>query len=124
MVKSITDAALTLNIIAGPDPLDPLTMTAENPDLERRIDYGKALEEEGWMKGKRMGLLVGEGFWVKGNVTEMAKRTLDGVVKTVSGCLFKMREYGLADVSTYIWTRSRGYSARGVGRRGRPGYWL
>ncbi len=50
MTRTVRDAALILNALAGPDPLDPATLKAPKP-----VDYLQALDKDG-LKGMRIGV--------------------------------------------------------------------
>ncbi len=50
MTRTVYDAALILNALAGPDPLDPATSLAPKP-----IDYLKSLDRDG-LRGARIGV--------------------------------------------------------------------
>jgi Asp-tRNA(Asn)/Glu-tRNA(Gln) amidotransferase A subunit family amidase len=62
IARTVEDAAVALEVMRGPDPLDP--RTAEAPDAARRTTYAAALAA-GTLKGKRFGVpafvLAGEG---------------------------------------------------------------
>ena len=50
MTRTVRDAALLLNVLAGPDPLDPATMHAP-----KHPDYLKSLDKDG-LRGARIGV--------------------------------------------------------------------
>ncbi|QGZ38703.1 amidase [Pseudoduganella flava] len=50
MARSVTDAALMLAVLAGPDPLDPVTQQGTHD-----TDYAKALDRNA-LRGKRLGV--------------------------------------------------------------------
>jgi amidase len=50
MTRTVTDAAILLNVLAGPDPLDPITS-----DAPKVPDYTKVLDRNG-LKGARIGI--------------------------------------------------------------------
>jgi amidase len=50
LTRTVSDAAILLNVLAAPDPLDPATHS-----LERPADYAAALDKDG-LKGARIGV--------------------------------------------------------------------
>ncbi len=52
MARSVTDAAILLTVIAGSDPADPATVTAD----AHRMNYTAALDADA-LKGKRIGVM-------------------------------------------------------------------
>jgi len=50
MTRTVRDAAIILGVLAGPDPLDPITMKQPKP-----VDYLKSLDKDG-LKGARIGI--------------------------------------------------------------------
>ncbi len=50
MTRTVRDAAILLNVLAGPDPLDPATKLAPKP-----VDYTQSLDRDG-LKGARIGV--------------------------------------------------------------------
>ncbi|GAC1452219.1 MAG: amidase [Steroidobacteraceae bacterium] len=53
IARTVTDAAIALSVIAGPDPLDP--RTSEATDLPQRGPYTRYLDREA-LRGKRFGV--------------------------------------------------------------------
>ncbi|MEJ1239560.1 amidase [Chryseolinea sp. T2] len=51
MARTVTDAAILLSALVGPDPADPVTLKSEG---HRLADYTSALDENG-LNGKRLG---------------------------------------------------------------------
>ncbi|HEX4931634.1 MAG TPA: amidase [Gemmatimonadaceae bacterium] len=63
IARTVTDAAIALSVMAGPDSLDPVTLGA--PDAARGAPYERGLAA-GSLKGKRFGvpafIMTGEGI--------------------------------------------------------------
>jgi amidase len=68
MARTVTDAAVLLSAIAGPDDRDPATAAAEK---HAQADYAKFLEGPGALKGARLGVYR-PGFPSVGSVTHAA----------------------------------------------------
>lgn len=55
MTRTVTDAAIVLSLISGPDPLDPLTADAPHPSIDYAADLSLHSASE-FFKGKRFGV--------------------------------------------------------------------
>jgi amidase len=84
VTRTVADTAAVLQVIAAPDPADPVTMTrgAERPALQ--VDYAESLRRDG-LKGARLGVLH----------QAYDTPTLDAEIKDVfSGAIGELRELG------------------------------
>lgn len=73
MARSVKDAAMILEVIAGPDERDPATDAI--PD-SMTFDFGKRLRTDA-LKGKRIGVLKGSGDYQPGLTASFAKAQED-----------------------------------------------
>jgi amidase len=80
MARTVKDAVLLLNVLSGPDDMDPITLTNS---MCAHLDFTTFLQEEG-LKGKRLGI-VREGFF---DYLSEEKRTI------MENAIKKLTEFG------------------------------
>jgi amidase len=67
MARTVADAAITLGVLTGVDPADPITVTSEGKAL---ADYTKHLKKDG-LKGARIGIDYSYFFGTDEEMTEL-----------------------------------------------------
>lgn len=93
MTRSVADAGMMLEAIAGLDPNDPTSLPFPAPDMLREIDQG--------VRGIRVG--VDEEYITRNTDTQVAKSVMDGI-KVLEGLGAILVSVQMPDISEYMET--------------------
>ncbi|MBI4234146.1 MAG: Asp-tRNA(Asn)/Glu-tRNA(Gln) amidotransferase subunit GatA [Chloroflexi bacterium] len=113
MTKTVEDAALLLNAIAGYDPNDPSSLDAPVPDYTDGLNAG--------IKGLRVGVIAeaqrGLAHHEVGEAVKQALTTLEGLGARVEEVKVPLYEYATLANTTILLAEAASYHQRGVDSR-------